>query len=513
MKRLIYIIILILFVGCHSQIEDTPNSKEIVFVEKNEENQDLDFNLESLKADDKLIMASNIPKTLNPILNTDADIAQMLNLMFDTLINIEQDGSVSPNLAKYYTINYENNSVIVVLEDNIKWHDGTMLDAFDVVYSIQLLKETEDSIYHVNSRNMSYALALSSNTVQIFYNHSFSGVLQTLFFPVIPEHIYAKNVNSAPIGTGAYKLAFETPQKFISLISNEDYFKGKPNIPFIEVYYTPDNVTALAMFDRDKLDVVYTETMNWFKYDKNAKVYEIPLNKYEFIGINFDNKILRNINVRTALNCAIDKQNLINIYYLGKGVVSSTPISPNSYLYNGYEEKLTREMTQISLTKAGFTLENPLKLEMLINKDNQERLLVSEEIIKMYAEYGIIIIPEYVDEVTFNKRVYNKEYELFFGGWKFSYMPDFSFIFHSKSDNFINYVNKDMDLLLHNAFVAKEHELLEAYDQLQLYIQKELPYISLFFKYGALITDERISGEVFPLPLNIYNNIQLWTIE
>lgn len=515
MKILLYLIFTIaLLVGCSSR-QDEPNThhNNAVFVEKSQPAENPLFLHDTSQSDDTIVLTSNIPTTLNPITNSDADVAQMLNLIFDTLVNIEIDGSISPNLAKYYTINDDSSSVTLVLEDDVFWHDGTEVDADDVVYSIQLLKNCKNSVYYLNSQNISYATVLSPNTVQIFYSTPFSGVLQTLFFPIIPEHIYQNNLNAAPVGSGAYKFVQQTPQKSLSLVRNDNYFKGAPLIEFANVYYAPDHLAMLSAFDRDIVDAVYTEVMNWGKYEKSSnKIYEIATNKYEFIGLNFNSSIIKDLNVRYALNYALNKQALVNIYYLGNGSAASTPINPNSYLYNHYEETMSRDIIPLLLAKAGFTEEQPLRLRMLVNEDNFERKLIAEGIVKMYSDHGIIIIPEFVDANTFTRRIDDGEFELFLGGWKFSYIPDFSFIFHSAADNFINYKDPQMDTLLDLAFRATEENLLDAYNQLQLYIQDQIPYISLFFKSGALITHKRITGVITPTPLNIYKDIELWEI-
>ncbi|OON93690.1 MAG: hypothetical protein ATN31_05500 [Candidatus Epulonipiscioides saccharophilum] len=515
MRKLLYLLFIIIpLVGCWSKNNSDDNiNSNMIFTNENQVQSDL-LLYDLVHSDDKIVLTSDIPLTLNPIINSDADVAQMLNLVFDTLVNIEPDGSVTPNLAKYYTVNESDNSVTLVLDENVLWHDGTPISADDVIYSIHLLKESKNSFYYVNAQNISYVTSLSPNTVKIFYTVPFSGVLQTLFFPIIPEHIYEKHSNPIPpVGSGPYKYLEEISQKELNLIRNPDYFNGSPIIEYIDIYYTPNHMAALSAFDLGLIDAIYTEIMNWGKYEKVANIHEVFTNKYEFIGMNFNNKVLNDYKVRQVLNYALNKQQLINIYYLGKGTVSETPISPNSYLYTQHDTTLDKDFIAALLIQAGYTPDNPLKLRMLINEDNIERALFAEGLINMYAQHGIIIIPEYVDANTFNRRVLDGEFELFLGGYKFSYVPDLSFLLHSNSDNLVNYKNQEMDILLDRAFTSNPDDMVSAYNHLQEYFIAQFPYISLFFKSGALITSDRIHGVLSPAPLNIYKDIELWYIK
>lgn len=70
-----------------------------------------------------------------------------------------------------------------------------------------------------------------------------------------------------------------------------------------------------------------------------------------------------------------------------------------------------------------------------------------------------------------------------------------------------------MDNLLANAFTAVgEENMKTAYDELQKYISDELPYISLYFRNAALITNDKIQGELKPQKDFYIGNIKDWFI-
>lgn len=484
---------------------------------------------------DFIKIAMRNPSTLHPIYNTEKSVEQSLYLFFDTLINIETDGSVTPNLAKKWYMDMETNSIHITLEENIKWHDGKPLTAHDVKFTIDTIQQATKSPYKKNVENIAKVQVLTDNVLQIWYRQPFSGSLQTLFFPIIPEHVYNVQKEVAyelkPVGSGPYKLKEEIPLKELTLQANDNYFKGKPEIEIIKIMITPDEESTLHAFEQGLIDVIYTDVMDWGKYtkDKSAKIYEIPTNNYEFMGINFNKTQFQNRNVREALVYGLNRKEIIDIYYLGQGIVTDTPISPKSYLFDKTLDikSYDKEKAKLLLAQEGYQLDDktklftknnlPLTFSLLVNKENKERVKVAHGIQKMYKNIGIEVKIEEVEKEVYLERIYAKQYDAFLGGWKLSYIPDLSFAFHSSEiidgDNFISYQDTQMDTLLKEAFIANPEYIVEAYSGLQHYFADQNPYISLYFRNGAVITKKKIKGNIEPDPLNIYANIKEWKLE
>ncbi len=480
-----------------------------------------------------LTLTMDNPQTLHPLYNMNESVDQILRLMFNTLVNIEPDGSVTPNLANYWAFNEAENSMIITLNTDIKWHDGTNLHADDVAYSIQVIQQASESIYKICVSNISRVTVLSPESLQIYYKQSFSGTYQTMFFPVIPQHIYdvgyAQAYQTLPVGSGPYKYASATTAKNLTLEANTSYFKGRPNIEMIDILFTPDHSAALSAFEQGLVDIVYTEVMDWGKYakDKSTTIYEVPTQNYEFIGVNAKHSILGNANIREALVYGLDRTALVEMHYLGRATITDTPISPNSYLYSSGLEirSLDREKLRLILAQEGYNFDEDNKVFMkdgealsfkfLINGGNAERVEVAYDIMEKYREVGIILVPDVVDATTYVSRVQAGNFDLFLGGWKLSYIPDLTFAFHSsqtKSNNFIGYSNADMDWLLEANYKSHPVNITYVYKDFQDFFLTENPYISLYFKNGALLTNTQISDNVDPDPLNVYSNIHEWEI-
>lgn len=463
--------------------------------------------------DGNIKLAIRNPKTLNPILNMEKTVDQTLKLIFDTLVDFNEEDEVIPNLAKSWLMSGEGTVLDIELDPNIKWHDGTPLTGADVVFSIKTIQEAAESPYKPNVKNIISYTPTENNGVRIIYKEPFSGYGQTLYFPIIPAH--GENIESSPIGTGAYMFDSSVTNREMILKHNPDYFKGAPNITQIKVLFSPDDESDLYSFDQGLIDVVSTDVIDWEKYAKNKKsnINEYMTLNYDYIGMNFNKPVFQDIKMRQGLLYGTNREYLLEQFYLYHGQVTDTPISSQSWLYepqsNKYEANV--EMAKELLGDTQVTL------ELLVNQDNVQRMNVAKALKKMYKDIGVTLEILEVDETVFVERIQNRQYELFLGGWDLSIIPDLSFAFHSANaatgTNYGDFVNEKMDNLLKEAFSAKSNEQLkEAYSKLQIHISEELPYLSLHFRTSALITNEKIKGEIKPHHMNIYQNIHEWYI-
>ena len=483
---------------------------------------------------DTMVLAMDTPKTLHPLYNTQNNVAQALHLIFSPLVNIEEDGTISSNLAESWVVNETQTAVTITLKSGVTWHDGTPLTSDDVLFTLSQIKAIPDCPYQNAVSNILSTEKIDSTTFKIIYKQSFSGVLQALFFPVIPKHIYGVPAEEAqklnPVGSGPYMYESTTPLEALYLKANPNYFKGQPQILKVKINFIPDEESSLYSFKQGLIDVVYTNEIEWGKYTNNEthEPYEMVSPIYEFMGLNMNKAIFQNKNVRTALVYGIDREEIVNLYYLGHAVVTDSPISPVSYLNDKTLEQkgYDKEAAKLLLTEEGYQLDESsqlmtkggrtLKFSLLVNKENTERVKVAKEMQRMYKEIGIEMTVETVEQETYLSRITSKQYDAFLGGYQLSYALDLSFILHSasvlKGENYTGYTDSQMDELLQQAFVATPNQVEAAYSKLQQYLETMNPYVSLYFKKSVLLTKNSIKGEIKPTPLNVFANVEKWTL-
>lgn len=483
---------------------------------------------------DTLVIAMNTPKTLNPLYNTQSNVEQALYLIFSPLINIEEDGSISRGLAESWIVNESQTAVTVTLRQGLLWHDGQPITSDDVLFTLEQIQKIPESPYRQSVENIQSMEKIDPVTFKIIYKQGFSGVLATLFFPVIPQHIYEvednKSMTIKPIGSGPYVYESITPLEHMTLTANANYFNGAPLIKKVQVNFIPDEESSLYSFKQGLIDVVYTHDTEWGKYTHTAanKAYEMVSSTYEFIGLNMNRTIFQNKNIRSALIYGLNREDIIRLYYLDHAVVADSPISPVSYLNDKTLEtkRYDKEIAKYLLAQEGYEFQtstgwmekngHTFTFQLLVNKESKERVKVAKELQRMYKEIGVEMKIEEVDKVTYLNKIKAKDYDAFLGAYQLSYATDLSFALHSGSivggENYTGYQDEKMDHLLQQAFAANSNNILEAYSQLQQHFEEVNPYVSLFFKKSVLITKNNITGDIHPTPLNVFANIEKWKI-
>ena len=154
---------------------------------------------------------------------------------------------------------------------------------------------------------------------------------------------------------------------------------------------------------------------------------------------------------------------------------------------------------------------------ILVNKENAERLQVARKISQELNSIGFETSVEAEEFSVYSQRLYDGDFDIFVGGWNMSVDPDLRFIFHSNQiggNNFISYSNETMDSLLYTASIAIDEEAQKvAYSNLQKFIADELPYVSIVFRDSAVFTGDGITGSINPVATNIFRNIDKWQIK
>lgn len=473
------------------------------------------------------------PSTLNPLLNNDRTVNQVLHLMFDSLFVLNQEEKPVPSLAESYSYSDTGSYMTIVLKKNILFQDGEELKADDVVYSIDTIKGApDDSVYKVNVKNYKRATVVDDYTLRIYFDTPFAFSLYTLTFPIIPKHHYTVEENQMkPMGTGAYAFANFTTMKEMNLSANTNWFVGKQNVEKIKAIITRNDEADQDAFRQKVVDLINPTKFDWQQYAdrKGTTLTEYPTYYYTFLGFNFNNKVLNDRKVRKAIATAINREKIVKDEFLGHAYVTEYPLHPLSWLNK--ENKLTytgdEEVAKTLIEGAGFADTNEdgildrnaqgvsenLELKLLVNSDNPLRMKVAKRIKSTLEKVGFTIALDPVDYATYQQKVTAKDFELLIGEWKLSPIPDFTFAFHStqiaEGNNFISYNNPAMDQILQGIFIStNEADFVSAIEEFKTLFVEELPYFSLFFRTSAVMTNERVHGQLQPSLYNNFNGIE-----
>jgi len=471
-----------------------------------------------------LKISMRIPKTLNPLINEDITVDNALKPVFEYLFKIDETGKVIPNIAESYS--FENDALRIKIKDGLKWHNGTPITAKDVVFSLNTIKSQGDKcIYKDTMKNVSTFIE-DRNTITIKLSSPYYYSLYNLCFPVISSDYYSgktaidSDVSMKPMGSGPFK--FSSYQLAHELILEKcNGINGEPYIDKISVIITNDRQTDLYAFEQSVTDVIQSDTSEWGKYSTSKKVNitEFDTNSFEFLGYNHKNQLLSNLALRQAISHAIPTDEIVESVYLNHGIKSHIPINPNYWYYakdSLNPPKYSIEDAISTVSKLGYTKEQ-LKFSILVNSENKSRCQAAAIMAERLNQSGFNISVNRQPFDKYQSMLASDNFDMFIGGVKLSKSGELKPLLSSSAIttgiNYTNYSNKQMDdLILRTESSKTDEEFKNCQSELQKYIESQIPFTGICFKYSSLLTSDNVKGEKLPSINNIYSNIHKWYI-
>jgi peptide/nickel transport system substrate-binding protein len=312
-------------------------------------------------------------KTLDPAGNSvNSDIWVMVNI-YDLLIRTGNDGKTPmPDLATSWNISKDGLIYTFHLRQGVKFHDGTPLTAADVKFCLDRTRDPK-AAWSWTLTAIKKIEAPDSSTVVITLSHPWAPLLSdlSLFNTGIYPEAYFKKVgasymSSHPIGTGPYMFEKWVRGQYLSLKKYPNYFMAN-KFPMQRVEYDliPDANTRLLKVEAGELDVDNVLPPNQVSAAKSNSAVQVvidPSTETEYFQIYTKAKPLDEVNVRQAINHAIDRAALVKAVLFGYGQPA------NSFIPNGaidhdpnipvptYDLKLAKQYLSKSSVPNGFNL-------------------------------------------------------------------------------------------------------------------------------------------------------------
>ncbi len=299
------------------------------------------------------------PTYINPLFSQTNDVDQDLcRLVFSSLMKINEQGYLTEDLVKEYSVSEDQKTYTFVLNQNIKWHDGKSLGSDDVVFTLQSIQDKNfKSPLYATFKNV-LVTKINDDSFSITLPEPFAPFLSLLTFGILPEHLWnginpdhaiLAELNQKPIGSGPYKvLSFVKDKngniKQYTLERYKNYYSDGPFIDKITLKFFSSlddafdalkqgNADGIGFLSQNKSYLSSKEIEN-----KSLKEYKFSLPQYTAMFFNSkSNAALEEKNVRQALVLATDKYKIIENTFSGYAYQIDGPILPGMI---GYSENI-----------------------------------------------------------------------------------------------------------------------------------------------------------------------------
>ena len=433
------------------------------------------------------------PDRLDPHLTSAFASFQILENVYDTLVQPGDDLTMEPALAESWEISDDQLTWTFALRSGVTFHNGRDLVADDVVYSYERIMDDETGA--PNSFRFASVESVSApddSTVEITVTRPTPNLLVNLGafkgMAIVPQEIVEDgSIDDTPVGTGPFQFVSSSPDQGILLERNENYWQdGLPHLDEIRFVQIPDEtvkLTNLQTGEVDWIDSVPPQQLETLADDESVVLERVPGGDYHYFALNQNREPFDNVDVRRAVAMAIDRPTIAEAAQFGAATANQTAIPEGNFWHHDYSPYEVNDIEGAQALLDGAGVED-LTIEFLVTSDNPETVTQAEVIAAQLEPLGITVEIADVEFGTWLDRQGAGEFDAFMLSWIGNIDPDDFYYAQHHSEggfNFQGYANTEVDTLLDDARVETDRDARKAlYDQAAELIVDEASYIYLY---------------------------------
>lgn len=466
--------------------------------------------------------------TWNPLMTKSATVREAMELVYDTLFEVNSRNESVPVLAKDYSVSPDGKTVIVNLKPDVLWHDGGHFDSYDVVYTVNLIM-SGNTAYGNLLQDVASCERVGTESVRFTLHRSVPDFPAVLTFPVIKYRTSMDyNANTAPVGTGPFSFYGKVSTDKYLLIKYGSYHNGAAGIDAVNMIEVPDKEKYRLMFEASELDIVtdsMVDIINGMPRG-NINVTGYTTNKMTYIGYNTASPELRGAATRRGISMLIDRDEIVSSVLYSKGKATLTPINPSSYLYYDtterfgidYEEAYSEfESDGWRSQGYGFTRtvngsQEELAIRLLVNSDDPIKVNTADKIKETLERFGVAVKLDKRVGAEYQAKLNAHDFDLFLGEVKLDPNNDLTSL--TNAWNYFSYSNSDV-----NTIIAQSGMTADVFSRQQLFIQlceklkTDMPFTPIYFAEGCVISGNKIKSGIEPTVSSDYRVANLWRIK
>jgi len=463
-----------------------------------------------------IAIATNID-TFDPHGTRSFSVANVVDYMVETLVNVDESGALIPELAKEWSVSEDGLEITFILNEGVTFSDGTPFNADAVQYNItRFLDENVQTIskspYNriqevvvVDDTTVKFVLAEPSGELLLAMSNTNIGMLSPASVPVDSD-LYISIGSNAPVGTGPYVLEEYVEDDHVTVTLRDDYWGETPYYDQVVFRLVPDAATRESLMLAGQVDMALLPPLtDLAALEANPDVEVLMGNSARliFIGINTTSEYFDNPLVRQALNYAVDQDTIVEKIMLGNAKTVVSPM-PDTFLgfcetepYYGYDPEKAKEL----LAEAGVP--EGLEISFITSSGRYAQdYQVSEAIAGYLTDVGFNVTLDTSDWGTYMGWVLAPQeestYDLYLLGWAGGYPHGAHTMLLMETGQFLNagyYSNTAVDDLIHQAASSIDlQDSADLYCQANQLVWEDAPWIFLYQQGYPIMVKPGLTG-------------------
>lgn len=459
-------------------------------------------------SDEFTVQVGPNPETLDPALNSAVDGGNMLVMLDETLLIIDENLEVKPGQAESYKVSEDGLTWTFTMRDGLKWSNGDELNAKDFEYSFKRVCDPNLAAPYgetVMGMVEGYDKAIAGDldalqvkasddgktlTIKLAYPCSYFDKL-VAFGTLSPVNKNTVEENGDAWATtpetyvcnGPYMITEWTPGERIVTEKNPNYAGGWDSSRIVTNKITylllEDSSASYAAYNSGEAqmikDVPTEEIPSLTKAEDGGEFHVDPILGTYYLNMNCKKEPFNDVNVRKALNLAIDRDYIANVImqgtyspaynFMGLGVADAegtfmeNAIAANggaTYISDDYEAN--KKAAQEALAEAGYPNGEGFPTITYSTNDAGYHVPVAEYLQQTYKEVlGITMNIDKVEWSSFTPQRREGNYEMARNGWVMDYNDASNMIellYSTNGNNDGKYNNPEFDAAIDASKVA-----------------------------------------------------------
>ena len=413
------------------------------------------------------------PLNLDPRYATDAASERVNRLIYQPLVDFDSASKPAWILASGDAVS--DTEYKFTLQKQATFHNGDALTAHDVKATYDSLLNLKDSPHAAEFVNIDSIEVIDNKTLIFKLKQADTHFISKLIIGILPKSLIEQNHDFSrdPVGTG--------PLKFVSWQSNLSLQRVSDG-QLITLQEVKDPTVRVLKLKKGEIDLIQgdlpPELVKHLQATSGIHVDTDLGANYSYLGLNMQDKLLKNPKVRQAIAHAIDRQAIIDKVMVSNSRIAGAILPPEHFAGNAkltpydYNPALAKKL----LIEAGVKL--PLKLEYKTSTD-AFRVRLATIMQAQMAQAGIVLEIKSLDWGTFFADVKAGNFQLYGLTWVGIKTPEIyakafgSDYFPPNGFNRGRYSDAELDKLLKD----------ENWPAATARIHAQLPYIPLWYEW------------------------------
>lgn len=275
---------------------------------------------------------------LDPHTQTAFSSLRLLELIYEPLVRLDAQYNVGPAIAQSWEFSADGLTLTFKLDPNARFSTGAAVTSEDVKASFtRLLDEATAAAARANFLSIASIDTPDPTTVVFHLSQPDAPILiamSTTNASIVPASAIADgSVATTAVGSGPFKLDEWDPNVKEVLTANPNWAGGKTGVDGITISVLPSESAIVDSLRAGQTDfALFNDPLvaTLVPGEQGMTLNRIPGLAYNVLQLNPARPPMDNLQVRQAISCAVNRQEIVDTALIGEGKVTG-PLTMAAY--------------------------------------------------------------------------------------------------------------------------------------------------------------------------------------